>query len=204
MSKNGNLFIVSAPSGAGKTSLLKALTTNLDSITTSVSTTTRPIREGEVDGKDYHFVSIDEFGEMINKSEFLESAEVFGNFYGTSQSRINEQLSSGIDLVLEIDWQGAQQVRKLIPDAISIFILPPSQQALTDRLVGRAQDDESVIKKRMAAAKEEISHYHEFDYLVINDVFEEALNELELIIKSQRLLQTKQSSLHQQLITDLL
>jgi len=204
MSYIGNLFIVSAPSGAGKTSLLKAITSKHDTVTTSVSTTTRPIRTGEENGKDYHFVSIAEFKNMIRAGEFLEYAEVFGNFYGTSRSRITEQLNTGNDLVLEIDWQGAQQVRKLLPDATSIFILPPSQQALTDRLIGRAQDDESVIKKRMAAAMEEISHYHEFDYLVINDVFEQALEEIELIIKSHRLTQKKQFALHHQLITDLL
>jgi len=204
MSTNGNLYIISAPSGAGKTSLLKALTDKIDNFSAAISTTTRGIREGEVDGVDYHFVSIEQFLSMIQNSEFLEHAEVFGNFYGTSEPSVKKALQAGQDLVLEIDWQGAQQVRKQIPQAIGIFILPPSREALHQRLKGRAQDDEQVINNRMAAAMEEISHYNEYDYLVINDDFDEALTELENIIKAQRLTLPMQSERHSQLISDML
>lgn len=204
MSKNGNLYIISAPSGAGKTSLLKALVKKIDNFSAAISTTTREIRSGETDGVDYHFISIESFLSMVQAGEFLEHAEVFGNFYGTSENSVNKALAEGQDLVLEIDWQGAQQVRKQLPDAIGIFIVPPSREALAVRLKGRAQDDEAVIEKRMAAAIEEISHYNEYDYLVINDDFEQALLDLENIIKSHRLTLSKQSANHRQLITDLL
>jgi len=204
MSKNGNLYIISAPSGAGKTSLLKALVSKISNFSTAISSTTREIRSGETDGVDYHFVSIEKFLSMVQAGEFLEHAEVFGNFYGTSEKSVRRALEEGQDLVLEIDWQGAQQVRKQLPDAIGIFILPPSRETLAERLKGRAQDDEAVIEKRMAAAIEEISHYNEYDYLVINDVFEEALMDLENIIKSQRLTLSRQSANYKQLIADLL
>lgn len=204
MSKNGNLYIISAPSGAGKTSLLKALVSKISNFSTAISSTTREIRSGETDGVDYHFVSIEKFLSMVQAGEFLEHAEVFGNFYGTSEKSVRKALEEGQDLVLEIDWQGAQQVRKQLPDAIGIFILPPSRETLAERLKGRAQDDEAVIEKRMAAAIEEISHYNEYDYLVINDVFEEALMDLENIIKSQRLTLSRQSANYKQLIADLL
>jgi len=204
MSQSGNLYIVSAPSGAGKTSLLKALVTNIEGITTSISTTTRTIRNGEVDGVDYHFANIDEFKAKIEQGDFLEHAEVFGNFYGTSKSRLNDSLQQGLDLILEIDWQGAQQIRQQLPDAISIFILPPSRDELSHRLKGRAQDDEKVINKRMSAAIEEISHYDEYDYLVINDIFENALSDLEDIIKANRLKLAKQALKNDQLIKELL
>ncbi|MCP4274142.1 MAG: guanylate kinase [Gammaproteobacteria bacterium] len=204
MSKNGNLYIISAPSGAGKTSLLKALMDKISNFSAAVSTTTREIRSGEVDGVDYHFVSIEKFLTMVQAGAFLEHAEVFGNFYGTSENSVTKALEEGQDLVLEIDWQGAQQVRKQIPEAISIFIFPPSRDTLAERLKGRAQDDATVIEKRMAAAIEEMSHYNEFDYLVINDVFGEALKDLENIIKSYRLTLSRQSTNHRQLITNLL
>jgi len=204
MSKNGNLYIISAPSGAGKTSLLKQLVSKISNFSTAISTTTREIRSGEVDGVDYHFVSIEKFLSMAQSGEFLEHAEVFGNFYGTSEKSVRKALEEGQDLVLEIDWQGAQQVRKQLPDAIGIFIVPPSREILAERLKGRAQDDEAVIEKRMAAAIEEISHYNEYDYLVINDVFEEAQMDLENIIKSHRLTLSRQSANYKQLITDLL
>jgi guanylate kinase len=204
MTTKGNLYIVSAPSGAGKTSLLKALTTKDDGISTSISTTTRIIRKGEVNGVDYHFVSIEEFHELIQQGDFLEHAEVFGNYYGTSENRLNEALELGNDLVLEIDWQGAQQIREQLPDAISIFILPPSRDELASRLTGRGQDNPEIIEQRMSSAIEEISHYNEYDFLVINDDFEIALNDLESIIKAHRLVQTKQTDANQQLISDLL
>ncbi len=204
MNNPGNLFIVSAPSGAGKTSLLKALTSSLTEISTAISTTTRTIRSGETDGVDYHFVSIEKFKTLIEQNEFIEHAEVFGNYYGTSKSRLNELLATGVDLVLEIDWQGAKQVKELIPEATSIFILPPSREALTERLIGRGQDDAQVIEKRMSSAIKEISHYNEFDYLVINDVFEEALVDLKSIVTTNRLNQRRQAAKHQQMIADLL
>ncbi|MFT5521190.1 MAG: guanylate kinase [Enterobacterales bacterium] len=204
MTIKGNLYIVSAPSGAGKTSLLKALTTKDDGISTSISTTTRLIRKGEVNGVDYHFVSIEDFHELIQQGDFLEHAEVFGNFYGTSENRLNKALNLGNDLVLEIDWQGAQQIREQLPDAISIFILPPSRDELARRLTGRGQDNPEIIEKRMSSAIEEISHYNEYDFLIINDDFDIALNDLESIIKAHRLVQTKQTNANQQLISDLL
>ena len=204
MNNCGNLYIVSAPSGAGKTSLLKALLSKVENISSSISTTTRAIRPAEVDGSDYHFVSIDEFNSMIKQGEFLEHAEVFGNFYGTSKTRLNDILNSGLDLVLEIDWQGAQQIRKKLPDTLSIFVLPPSRDDLAHRLNNRAQDDPEVIQRRMSSAIEEISHYDEYDYLIINDVFEDALRDLEYIIRANRLSLSRQSSLYKELISELM
>jgi guanylate kinase len=195
---SGNLFIVSAPSGAGKSSLVKALLERDSRIRLSVSSTTRAPRPGEVDGVHYHFVSRELFQERLGHGEFLESAEVYGNFYGTSQRWIEDQIASGLDILLEIDWQGAAQVRRLMPHALSIFILPPSLEELQRRLDGRGTDSAEIIAKRMAAAREDISHALEFDYLVINDVFDEALADLLAITRSQRLLiqrQTKQQSL---------
>jgi guanylate kinase len=182
----GNLFIVSAPSGAGKTSLLKALVAKLDGLEIATSTTTRPIRPGEVDGKDYHFANIDEFEQLIQQGQFLEYAKVFDNYYGTSKTTVEQALNEGQDLVLEIDWQGARQIREQLPDAISIFILPPSKQELEKRLTGRGQDPAEVIARRMASALEEISHYDEYQYLIINDLFEQALTELEQIVRACR------------------
>ncbi|MCW8943232.1 MAG: guanylate kinase [Sedimenticola sp.] len=189
----GTLFIVSAPSGAGKTSLLKALVETEDQIKVSVSHTTRPRRPGEVEAVDYHFLDTTAFRQMIEAGEFLEHAEVFGNFYGTSEAGIRDQLSSGNDVILEIDWQGAQQVRKRIPGTVSVFILPPTPEALRQRLSGRGQDSEEVIKRRLAEAREEMSHYAEYDYIVVNDLFEQALGELRSIITSRRLTQAIQA-----------
>ena len=199
----GTLFIVSAPSGAGKTSLVNALLEQTSAIKACVSHTTRAIRPGERDGVDYHFIDKVAFISRIEQGQFLEHAQVFGNFYGTSQLWVEQTLSQGLDVVLEIDWQGAQQVRKLI-DCRSIFILPPSLQALRQRLTGRGQDDEAVINQRMAEAKSEISHYPEADYLIINDDFEQALLELKAIIGSHRNLSASQLEKHSELLEQLL
>ncbi|MEE4244043.1 MAG: guanylate kinase [Kangiellaceae bacterium] len=200
----GTLYIVSAPSGAGKTSLLKASLGELSDIRISVSNTTRPQRPGEQDGVDYHFTEVDTFKQMIGNNEFFEYAEVFGNYYGTSRRWVNEQLNSGMDIILEIDWQGAQQIRQLVPDCKTIFILPPSSEALEQRLVGRGQDDEAVIAGRMAAAKEEMSHFNEYDYIVINDDFEVAKHELIAIFVAERQRVALQKQRHEHLIDNLL
>ena len=183
----GNLYIVSAPSGAGKTSLVKALLEADANLRVATSYTTRGCRLGEVNGVNYHFVSSQQFQQMIENAEFVEYAEVFGNYYGTSQKQIEELLSAGSDVILEIDWQGAQQIRKMMPDAESIFILPPSRDALSERLKNRGQDEQSVIDARMAASVNEISHYVEFDYIVVNDDFSEALMQLQAIFVAKRL-----------------
>ena len=192
--KNNNLFIVSAPSGAGKTSLLKALMEQDRGIQVSVSHTTRAMRPGERDGVDYHFVDHDSFAGMIGKEGFLEHAQVFDNFYGTSEQAVREQIEQATDVVLEIDWQGARQVRQRFSDAVSIFILPPSQEALRQRLDGRGQDSSEIIERRMREARAEIAHYPEYDYLIINDVFDRALQELHAVVVAQRLRQSVQSS----------
>ncbi len=184
---SGNLFIVSAPSGAGKSSLVKALLERDPAIRLSISHTTRAPRPGEEDGVHYHFVSREAFQERLGKGEFLESAEVYGNYYGTSQPWIEAERAAGRDILLEIDWQGAAQVRRLVPDAISIFILPPSIEELRSRLRGRGTDSEEVIARRMAAAREEVSHCLEFDYLVVNDQFDTALADLLAIARARRL-----------------
>lgn len=189
----GTLFIVSAPSGAGKTSLLKALVEVDSEINVSVSHTTRAVRPGEQDGVDYHFVDQDRFLEMIGEGAFLEHAKVFDNYYGTAESELRERLEQGQDLVLEIDWQGARQVRERIPEAISIFVLPPDPQALHDRLSARGQDSEAVIERRMRDAQSEMSHYGEFDYLIINEDFEQARIELQSIVRAARLRQSVQA-----------
>ena len=183
----GTLYIVAAPSGAGKTSLVKALVERLPGIEVSVSYTTRPPRPGERDGINYHFVDRETFQGMVARGEFLEHAEVFGNLYGTAKANILERLEKGVDVVLEIDWQGARQVREALPQAVGIFILPPSREALEERLRGRGQDAEEVIERRMREATEEMSHYREFDYLVINDRFEQALEGLCSIVVARRL-----------------
>jgi len=189
----GTLFIVSAPSGAGKTSLLKALLERADGISVSVSHTTRPIRPGEQNGVHYWFSDETEFRRMIGEGAFIEHAEVFGNLYGTSESAVREQLSSGTDVILEIDWQGAQQVRRRFAEAVSIFILPPTPEALRQRLNARGQDSVEVIERRMREAQSEMEHYVEYDYLVVNDRFEQALEELQAIVISQRLREPLQS-----------
>lgn len=200
----GTLFVVSAPSGAGKTSLVKALVDSTPNIHVSVSHTTRPQRPGEEDGVNYHFVSQDRFAAMINDSAFLEQAEVFGNLYGTSKDTVAAKLKAGVDVVLEIDWQGAQQIRRQAPEAVSIFILPPSRQVLEQRLLGRGRDPVEVIRKRMAQANEQISHHVEFDYLIINDDFDKALKEMQAIVLAQRLRILKQCDRHATLIKSLL
>jgi guanylate kinase len=183
----GSLFIVCAPSGAGKTSLVNALLEREPDIELSVSYTTRPPRAGEEDGREYHFVSRDVFLAMASRGEFLESAEVHGNLYGTSQSWINERRATGRDIVLEIDWQGAQQVRRLVPGAIGVFIVPPSLQILRKRLTARGQDSAEVIERRLANAREEIGHVEEFDYVIINQTFDVAVVDLVSIVRAQRL-----------------
>ena len=182
----GQLFVISAPSGAGKTSLVAATIARVSDLTVSVSHTTRSPRPGEVDGRDYHFVDQSEFDALIASQALFEHAQVFGNFYGTSKEAIESQLASGIDVILEIDWQGASQVRMTAPDAVSIFILPPTRDALRDRLIGRQQDDSTIIDARMAEADETIEQAPHFDYWVINDDFEMALGQLKSIIISHR------------------
>jgi guanylate kinase len=177
-----NLFIVAAPSGCGKTSLVESLINGTNNLRVSISHTTRKPRADEVNGTNYHFVSVSEFQKMVNEHAFIEHAEVFENLYGTSKKLINDNLNNNIDVILEIDWQGARQVKQNLPSAISIFILPPSKEALELRLKNRAQDDEPIIKKRMLDAENQMSHYSEFDYLVINDNFNTALADLESII----------------------
>ena len=200
---SGNLFIISAPSGAGKTSLVHALLNINPQIDLSVSYTTRAPRAGEVNGKDYHFVSREAFVAMQMRGEFLESAEVYGNFYGTSQTWITQENAKGRDILLEIDWQGAEQVRRSFPRAISIFILPPSLEALRLRLTGRGTDHADVVARRLAAARVDVAHVAEFDYVIINDVLDEALRELDAVILSAQLTCSKQLSRHQALINQL-
>lgn len=200
----GSLFILSAPSGAGKTSLVSKLTENDQHIQVSVSSTTRPQRPGEEDGINYHFLSIDEFESKVTQQDFLEHAQVFDNYYGTSKSSVEKQLAEGKDVILEIDWQGAQQVRKLLPEAISIFILPPSLKALEQRLKNRATDSEEVIARRMKDAVSEMQHYSEFDYLVINNHFDIALEALHTIFLANRQKRERQTQEHQILINELI
>lgn len=183
----GTLYIFSAPSGAGKTSLVKALLENTADIEVSVSHTTRAMRPGEVDGQDYHFISKETHTQMVAEGAFLEHAQVFDNFYGTSRASIEEKLRQGTDIILEIDWQGAQQVRKLMPGTVSVFILPPSLAALRERLSDRGQDSDDIIARRMRDARSEMSHYKEFDSLIINDDFDQALAELRSIVIARRL-----------------
>ena len=201
---SGSVFIVSAPSGAGKTSLVRALLEADPLVKLSISYTTRAPRPGEVEGQHYHFVDLNAFMVMLNRGDFLESAEVYGNHYGTSQRWIETQLAHGLDILLEIDWQGAMQVRKLMPQAISIFILPPSIAALKARLTGRAQDADEVIARRVAAAREDMSHVGEFDYVIINDDFAIAAAELQAVVKASRLQLAKQMARHRALIQNLL
>ncbi|TVZ37177.1 guanylate kinase [Alteromonadaceae bacterium 2753L.S.0a.02] len=200
----GTLYTVSAPSGAGKTSLVNALVEATDNLLVSVSHTTRSMRPGESHGVNYHFVDHQEFHDMVGEGEFLEHAQVFTNYYGTSKTWVEQTLASGKDVILEIDWQGAQQVRKQVEQAVSVFILPPSRETLLQRLTGRGQDDEKVIAARMAEAKSEISHYVEADYLIVNDVFSTALSEFQAIILAQRLTLEKQQNRYQSLLQNLL
>ena len=199
----GKLFIIAAPSGAGKSSLVAALLAEDRMVRLSVSFTTRAPRPGEINGKDYHFVSRDNFLQMAANSEFLESAEVYGNLYGTSQRWIDDTLAGGHDVLLEIDWQGARQVRKILAGVIGIFILPPTLAALRSRLEGRKQDLPETIRRRLAAAIDDISHVVEFDYVIINNNFTDAVKDLSGIVRTQRLHLARQLTANADLITNL-
>jgi guanylate kinase len=199
----GILFIVSAPSGAGKTSLVKALLANDRGLGLAISYTTRSPRPGEQNGVHYHFVDASTFGAMVDAGDFLEHAEVFGNRYGTAEATVRAELVRGRDLVLEIDWQGARQVRARFPAAVSVFVLPPSLAALEERLRGRGQDAPEVIAGRMARARSELSHYGEYDYLVVNDRFEDALSDLGCVVRAERLRHDRQAERLSGLLTGL-
>ena len=200
----GTLYIISAPSGAGKTSLVKKLFSELDDLIVSVSHTTRAMRSGETHGNDYFFVTVDDFKTMIENQEFLEHAQVFDNFYGTAEQTVRDNLAQGLDVILEIDWQGAQQVRRMVPESRSIFILPPSIDILRQRLQNRGQDDAEIISRRMRDAVTEMSHYPEFDYMIVNDDFEFALSQLKSIIIANRLRQEVQQKTLAPLLQNLL
>lgn len=204
MSFKGTLYTVSAPSGAGKTSLVNALVESLQDLKVSVSHTTRAKRPGEIEGVDYHFVSHEEFLGMVHRNEFLEHAQVFTNHYGTSKTWVESTLALGTDVILEIDWQGARQVRNLLPEARSIFVLPPSRETLRERLTGRGQDKAEIIDARMAEARNEMSHFDEAHYLIVNDDFDTALQEFRAILLAQRLLLEKQRQRHHSLLKSLL
>ena len=208
MNKNdhptGQLYVISAPSGAGKTSLVKALLESTPNLEVSVSHTTRDIRPGETDGINYHFIDGSEFESIRDANGFFEWAQVFGNFYGTSSQAVQEKLADGIDVILEIDWQGARQVKALVNTAISIFVLPPSTSALRSRLTDRGQDNDEIIEGRMQAARDEMAHYSDADFIVLNDDFETALRDLQCIVRAQRLSQETQSRELTRVIADLL
>ncbi|WP_054674350.1 guanylate kinase [Parasalinivibrio latis] len=202
----GTLYIVSAPSGAGKSSLISALLKDNPKydMKVSVSHTTRAVRPGEEDGVHYHFIAVEEFKALIAQGAFLEYAEVFGNFYGTSRLWIEEMLAKGVDVFLDIDWQGARQIREQMPKAKSIFILPPSKEELERRLNARGQDSEEVIAKRMSEAQSEISHYGEYDYVIVNDDFDTALIDFKAIIRAERLKEPKQAAKYGSMLNALL
>ncbi|MBV1774472.1 guanylate kinase [Burkholderiaceae bacterium DAT-1] len=202
MSK-GNIFVVVAPSGAGKTTLVLALLAAEPQVQLSVSYTTRAPREGEVDGREYHFVTRETFQEMVAHNDFLEYAEVHGNLYGTSRSWIEDALKSGRDILLEIDWQGAQQVHSHFKDAIEIFILPPSQAILEQRLRGRGKDSEDAIVQRLANAREEIGHAHEADYIIVNEHIDEAVRDIIGIVRAERIKSAKQLARFGNLVNEL-
>lgn len=188
----GNLYVISAPSGTGKTTLVKTLVGSLSNVSVSISHTTRDQRPAESDGVNYHFISKAQFSEMIERNEFLEYATVFENFYGTSRLWVEDMLKKGIDVILEIDWQGCQQIQRNRPDTISIFILPPSLEALSHRLTQRNQDHPEIIRQRLADAQATISHVNEYDYIVVNDNFDTAINELKAIVLAGRLRKGRQ------------
>ena len=202
----GNLYILSAPSGAGKSSLINALLADLprNEVRLSISHTTRNPRPAEEDGVHYYFTTHAEFEALIEKDHFLEWAEVFGNYYGTSLPMIEKSLEQGVDVFLDIDWQGARQIRQKVPNVKTIFILPPSREELKNRIVGRGQDSEETIAKRMAEAESEMSHYNEFDYVIVNDDFQQALAELKAILTAERLKLSSQEIRHKALIEQLL
>ncbi len=201
--ESGNLFVIAAPSGTGKTTLVKALVNEVSGLAVSISHTTRAKRPNEENGVNYFFIKEDAFRRMIEQGEFLEYATVFGNYYGTSHRWVEETLGKGIDVILEIDWQGMQQIKALVPDSISIFVLPPSLDNLRERLINRNQDHPQVIQDRLADVKETISHVHEFDFVVINDDFAHALKELKLVVQANRLLQRRQCEKNAKLIAKL-
>ncbi len=201
---SGHLYVVAAPSGAGKTTLVRLLLERQADIQLSISNTTRSPRPGEQNGREYHFTTVDDFRGMISRGEFLEWAEVHGNFYGTSKKWIADRLAEGLDVLLEIDWQGAQQVRKLFPEAIGIFILPPSMAELERRLTGRGTDAAEVIARRLAAAQAEMRHVGEFDYVIINNQLEEALADLLAVVRASRLRQAAQAARHAELFARLI
>jgi guanylate kinase len=200
----GTLFIIAAPSGAGKTSLVKQLILDTPQLIVSISHTTRAMRPGEQDGVDYFFVSVDTFQDMVKHNAFLEHAQVFDNYYGTAQASVEAALAKGQDVILEIDWQGAQQVRERVPNSKSIFILPPSIEVLQQRLLNRGQDNRAIIERRMRDAVNEMQHYPEFDYLIVNDDFISALDELKCIITASRLVQSQQQRRLEPLLFNLL
>lgn len=203
MKTTGNLFIISAPSGTGKTSLVRALLKTDPALCLSISHTTRPPRSDEINGRDYHFVSKTEFEQMQRQGEFVESAQVYGNLYGTSKQEIAQAINSGKDLLLEIDCQGAKQIRTCFPQSIGIFILPPSPETLIQRLKARGQDNPEIIARRLAAVRDEVSHLSEFDYVIINDKLEDALKDLISIIHAERLKVMHQMRKHHDLIAQL-
>ena len=196
----GSLFIIAAPSGGGKTSLVNALLNNDPRLVLSISHTTRPARPGEIDGQHYHFVAEAVFEKMVNDGDFMEHARVFDHYYGTNRNSVAMQLEQGLDVILEIDWQGARQVRSAFPDCCLIFIIPPSLETLRERLTDRGQDSENVIQRRMREAQAEISHWGEFDQLVVNDKFDTALEELRAIINDHRIQQPHQVNKRNQLL----
>lgn len=200
----GNLFIVAAPSGGGKTSLVKALVNRVPGMEISISHTTREKRPKEKDGVDYYFVDEAKFVEMIGAGEFLEYAQVFHHYYGTSAGQIEQRLESGLDVVLDIDWQGALQIRHVFPEAVSVFVVPPSLDSLKQRLQARQQDDDHIIQTRMRRARDELSHYPEFDYLIVNDDFEKAAQDLVAIVSAFRLRLERQAARHAKLLSFLL
>ncbi|OGT31605.1 MAG: guanylate kinase [Gammaproteobacteria bacterium RIFCSPHIGHO2_12_FULL_35_23] len=204
MNVRGSLYIISAPSGTGKTSLVKGLLDSLSGIKVSISHTTRSIRPGEFKDIHYHFVTEDEFKKMIVANDFIEHALVYGNYYGTSRSWVEEQLQNGIDVILEIDWQGAYQVKKQFSEVIRVFILPPTLAALEERLRTRGQDEEQVILHRLSEAKQEVKYCLEYDYLVINDKFETALSDLRSIIRAEHCRRDKQLKCQQVLLNELI
>ncbi|MCG8379295.1 MAG: guanylate kinase [Proteobacteria bacterium] len=202
--KNGTLFIIAAPSGAGKTSLIKALVEQIENLSVSISYTTREPRPDEIDGECYHFIDESKFKELINQNCFLEYAKVFEHYYGTPRDWVEQELKAGNNIILEIDWQGAEQVNSQLRGSVSIFVLPPDYQTLRDRLVSRQNDDMQTIEFRMDAAREEISHYKDFDYIVINDDFDTAVSEIEAIITASNLGKCRQSGFYDEFVEQIM